>query len=127
MFSYRRLGSRNTIRRSQRAANQTQGRANHSSIDIIDGIGRPGELVQGGGIFLANFTPANRHGVAHARRLGSRSPRGGSGAGGVPGAGPQKPSPQVSDRAVETESVFGAARPRNCRWPRPFSCRSGRP
>ena len=33
--------------------------------------------------------------------------RGGAGAGGIPGAGPQKPSPQVSGRAVEAEFVFG--------------------
>ena len=33
--------------------------------------------------------------------------RGGAGAGGVSGAGPQKPSPQVNGRAVEAEFVFG--------------------
>ena len=33
--------------------------------------------------------------------------RGGPGAGGVPGAGPQRASAQVNDRAVETEFVFG--------------------
>jgi len=33
--------------------------------------------------------------------------RRGASAGGVSGQGPQKPSPQVNDRPVETESVFG--------------------
>ena len=43
----------------------------------------------------------------HARELGADDlRRGGTGAGGVSRAGPQKPSPQVSVRPVETEFVF---------------------
>ena len=44
----------------------------------------------------------------HARHLGAHDlRRGRTSAGGISRPGPQKPSPQVSDRAVEAESVFG--------------------
>ena len=49
--------------------------AHHTSIDIASGIGCScggTEHIQGTGIFLADFTPTDRHGVTHARRFYSQ-------------------------------------------------------
>ena len=48
--------------------------AHYTPINITDGIGRScgAEHIYGTGIFLADFTPTDRHGVAHARRLYSQ-------------------------------------------------------